>query len=194
MVSKFLLAIQTTHRQTADPAAAADIARFYEEARLGVGTHKSPAVFGAFPMDPYSHSPRHMGAQQPGMTGQAKEDILCRFGELGVEVREGCLHFEPRLLDRAEFLEGPYRFDFLALDGTDATWELPARSLAFTYCQVPVCYRLGAAWSIEVEHGDGRTRTVGGSRLDRESSLAIFERRGTIRRLTVTVAEEVPAA
>jgi hypothetical protein len=194
MVSKFLLAVQATHRQAADPAVAADIARFYAEARLGVGTHKSPAVFGAFPMDPYSHSPRHMGAQQPGMTGQAKEDILCRFGELGVEVQDGCLHFEPRLLARAEFLEAPQRFDFLALDGRAATWELSARSLAFTYCQVPICYRLGAVPSIEVEYVDGHTRTVGGSSLDRESSLAIFERRGTIRRLTVTVPEVFTAA
>ena len=33
-----------------------------------------------------TRTPRAAGAQQPGMTGQVKEDLLCRFGELGVRV------------------------------------------------------------------------------------------------------------
>ncbi|CAN0044150.1 unnamed protein product, partial [Discosporangium mesarthrocarpum] len=42
----------------------------------------------AFPTDPYSHTNRH-GAQQPGMTGQVKEEIVTRFGELGVRIEGG---------------------------------------------------------------------------------------------------------
>ena len=38
------------------------------------------------------------GAKQPGMTGQVKEEILTRFGELGVRVEEGAIVFEPALL------------------------------------------------------------------------------------------------
>ena len=49
------------------------------------------------------------GAQQPGMTGQVKEDILCRFGELGVFVKEGKVGFNPKLLRRYEFV-GLYEF------------------------------------------------------------------------------------
>ena len=46
-------------------------------------------LYGAFPTDPYSHTPAGKGAQQPGMTGQVKEDVISRFGELGVEVKNG---------------------------------------------------------------------------------------------------------
>ena len=40
----------------------------YEDIRLGLGFTKTADVYGAFPTDAYSHSPRHIGAQQPGMT------------------------------------------------------------------------------------------------------------------------------
>ena len=58
----------------------------YYRVREGIGFNKTPAEYGAFPTDPYSHTPGHGGAQQPGMTGQVKEEILSRFGELGVRV------------------------------------------------------------------------------------------------------------
>ena len=79
--------------------------------RDGLGFAKTPAEFGAFPTDPYSHTPRHAGAQQPGMTGQVKEEILTRLGELGVEVEGGRVRFRPLLLRPGEFLRqaGTYR-------------------------------------------------------------------------------------
>jgi hypothetical protein len=187
MVSKFLLAVQTCHLQAKDPGVAAELTRFYDEAREGLGSRKTPDVFGAFPVDPHSHSPRHRGAQQPGMTGQAKEDILTRFGELGVEARDGRLRFEPRLLHRSEFLDAPYRFACLGIDGEEVSWDLPAGSLAFTYCQVPVCYRLGDHPSIRLERPDGGIEIVEGTELSREVSAELVGRRATYRRVTVTV-------
>ena len=59
----------------------------YYRVREGIGFNKTPAEYGAFPTDPYSHTPGHGGAQQPGMTGQVKEEILTRWGELGLRVR-----------------------------------------------------------------------------------------------------------
>ena len=56
------------------------LAEQYYEAWNGLGIHKSPDVYGAFSTDPYSHTPYHRGAQQPGMTGQVKEDVISRFG------------------------------------------------------------------------------------------------------------------
>ncbi len=191
MTSKFLLAVQACHLRARDPEIGADLARFYDEAREGLGSRKTPDVFGAFPVDPHSHSPRHRGAQQPGMTGQAKEDILLRFGELGVEVRDGCLRFEPRLLHRDEFLEDPFRFTSLDIDGSEAAWDLPAGSLAFTCCQVPVCYRLGDQPSIQLERADGTLDVVEGTELSPEASADIAGRRGTYRRLTVTIPPRV---
>ena len=76
---------------------------FYE-INAGIGAHKSPKLYGAFPTDPYSHTPAGRGAQQPGMTGQVKEDILCRFGELGYYVKKGCLGFYPDILNLEEFI------------------------------------------------------------------------------------------
>jgi len=188
MTSKFLLAVQTCHARATDPGVAEGLAAFYLDAREGLGSRKTPDVFGAFPVDPHSHSPAHRGAQQPGMTGQAKEDILIRFGELGVEARDGRLRFEPRLLQRDEFLDAPYRFVSLDIDGADTDWDLPAGSLAFTYCQVPVCYRLGDHASIRLERLDGSVETVDGAELGREASAALVARRGTYRRVTVTVS------
>jgi hypothetical protein len=37
------------------------------------------------------------------MTGQVKEDILSRIGELGINVKDGKIIFNPRLLRRNEF-------------------------------------------------------------------------------------------
>ena len=95
---------------------------------------KTPENYGAFPMDPYSHTPAHTGARQPGLTGQVKEDILCRFGELGVSVRDGCIHFLPQLLRKEEFLTSPALFTYPDIAGTVRTLPLPVGSLASTYC------------------------------------------------------------
>ena len=89
-----------------------------------MGFTKTPDVYGAFPTDPYSHSPRHRGAQQPGMTGQVKEEIITRFGELGVEISGGCLRFNPRNLRRAEFFKDTHVFAYVNAAGEETAWEL----------------------------------------------------------------------
>ena len=155
--------------------------------RDGLGFRKEPEVQGAFPTDPYSHTPRHLGAQQPGMTGQVKEQIITRFGELGIEVRDGCLHFEPRLITRSELIDSPRLMDIAALDDGPTTLQLEPGSLAFTYCGVPVVYREGDAAAVELEHMDGLMEHVDGTRLDESQSASLFARRGAYRLLTVTV-------
>ncbi|MEZ4646669.1 MAG: hypothetical protein R3E31_28750 [Chloroflexota bacterium] len=82
----------------AAPVVTTALAAAYYDIRAGLGFNKSPAEYGAFPTDPYSHTPAGRGAQQPGMTGQVKEEILTRWGELGVFVQDGVLHFAPTLL------------------------------------------------------------------------------------------------
>jgi hypothetical protein len=187
MVSKYRMAVQAAFGRTRDPEVSSGLARAYDEVVAGLGFRKTPAAFGAFPTDTHSHTPRHRGAQQPGMTGQAKEDILARLGELGVGAAGGRLRFEPRLLHAAEFMDTPHRFEYLGLGGTTETWELPARTMAFTFCQVPVCYRLGEAASIELERRDGGRERVAGHELGHDASVAVFRRRGTYRRITVTI-------
>jgi hypothetical protein len=194
MVAKLLLAVQENYRYAlthdTDASAVQALAKAYDDIRDGLGFRKTPESYGAFPTDPYSHTPRHRGAQQPGMTGQVKEEILTRRGELGVEVTNGCLRFAPRLLHRAEFMKESHPFGYLTLAGEDKTWELPPESLAFTCCQVPVCYTLADTTVITVEWADGRKEFVRSDSLSAEISSSIFGRRDEVARLIVQVPRQ----
>jgi len=194
MIAKLLLAVQEcvnqASRDGADTNTISRLKEAYDDIRSGLGFTKTAEIYGAFPTDPYSHSPRHRGAQQPGMTGQVKEEILTRLGELGVEVAAGCLRFAPTLLHRSEFFRDAHSFDYVNLDGKDTKWELPEKTLAFTYCQVPVCYRLADAASITIERADGAAETTPGNTLSNNDSNAIFSRSGSIYRLIVSVPQE----
>ncbi len=187
MVAKLAVSVQWSFGRSTDPLARAELAAIYHDVRDGLGFRKTPAVQGAFPTDPYSHTPLHLGAQQPGMTGQVKEQVITRFGELGVEVDDGRVRFRPRLVPQSELLDEPESARFETAGGEAVSLDLDPGSLAFSYCQVPVVYRMGQAASIELEHADGRLEDVEGDQLDRSQSAAFFERRGTYRRVTVTV-------
>jgi hypothetical protein len=191
MIAKLLLAAEECHRAAiANGTSAETIAALraaYYDIRRGLGFTKTPEVYGAFPTDPYSHTPRHMGAQQPGMTGQVKEEILTRRAELGVRVHHGEIVFDPSLLRLSEFSTSPGEFAYLDLSGTAMNWKLPAHSLAFTCCQVPVYYELGDAFSITVEAKGGATRNIAGQRLSAGDSRSIFSLTGEIVRLRVRI-------
>ena len=120
MVSKLLLAVQECCLQAINENESDEIIgrllEHYYEINEGIGVHKSPSLYGAFPTDPYSHTPEGKGAQQPGMTGQVKEDILSRIGELGVSVKNGELQFYPCLLRIGEFLKNPMIFEYIDIN------------------------------------------------------------------------------
>jgi hypothetical protein len=189
MVSKLLLAVQETYLRAAETGASRAVlrrlARCYQDIRGGIGDRKSAEEYGAFPADPYSHTPAHTGARQPGLTGQVKEDLLCRFGELGVMVREGSLSFRPQLLERAEFLTQATPFPYYDVAGVPRRLHLPPGSLAFTYCQVPIVYRLARETGLEILRADGTSECAVEPCLDVATSRSIFERTGQIRRVTV---------
>ena len=194
MVSKLRLAAQETFLRADGSPFAQRLAECYHAIRAGIGDFKTPEEYGAFPMDPYSHTPAHTGARQPGLTGQVKEDILCRFGELGVSVQAGCIHFTPRLLRRQEFLPAPAAFTYLDVAGSVRTLRLAAGSLAFTYCQVPVVYRLAPEPFLTVTLADGRKQRQEARRLDAEDSRAIFERRGRVAAIVCGLSSALAAA
>jgi len=192
MVAKLLLAIQGVALEavrTEEPSPVRDaLAHAYFRTRAGLGFEKTVSEFGAFPTDPYSHTPSHGGARQPGMTGQVKEEILARFGELGLRVAHGEISFRPVLLQRREFRSktGVYRYFDPA--GSPQALEVPADALVFSFCQVPIMYRLagGESW-IRTTTVDGATTTDSGTGLDRETSRMIFERTGRIARIDVGI-------
>jgi hypothetical protein len=187
MVSKLLLAAQESFFCANGSPCAARLAECYHDIRAGIGDFKTPENYGAFPMDPYSHTPAHTGARQPGLTGQVKEDILCRFGELGVSVRGSRIHLEPQLLRREEFLQSPATFTYFDLAGRARKIRLKAGTLAFTYCQMPVVYQLTEKPVLTIAFAGGRMHRQDAPVLDEQNSSAIFERIGIIKSITVGV-------
>lgn len=192
MVGKLLLAVQERYLEALERGASAGVLErlgsAYKAIRAGMGgAGKSPATWGAFPLDAYSHTPSHGGARQPGMTGQVKEEFLIRLGELGVRVRGGRLAFRPHLLRRSEFLTHPAIFEPLGLGDNRLHIELEAGSLAFTVCQVPVIYHLDEAPRLAVTTSDGSVRRLAGDTLDEAASAAVFQRDGTVRRIDAWV-------
>ncbi|MEO6184435.1 MAG: hypothetical protein ABIP71_15315, partial [Verrucomicrobiota bacterium] len=185
MVSKLLLAAQESFLRAGGSPFAGRLAACYHDIRAGIGDFKTPENYGAFPMDPYSHTPAHTGARQPGLTGQVKEDILCRFGELGVSVREGRIHFRPPLLRHEEFLPSASTFTYFDVAGDVRKLQLKPGALAFTYCQVPVVYQLAPKPSLAVLFTNGRTQRQNVSALDERNSRAIFERTHSVKSITV---------
>jgi hypothetical protein len=189
MVSKLLLSVQDVMWRASreDEVALERLRRQYHDIREGIGIHKSPALYGAVPLDPYSHTPGFAGVQQPGMTGQVKEDIISRFGEMGASVEEGRLVFSSAMVLRGEFLTEEAQFHYFDVEGARQTLELGRGCLAFTICQVPVVVSAGNTAQIEVIAADGTRRVCSGLQLDEQISGAIFGRNGSIRRLDVTM-------
>ncbi|NOR35603.1 MAG: hypothetical protein GQ577_02545 [Woeseiaceae bacterium] len=193
MVSKLMVAVAEIFVRAVDDGAdrrtRARLGELYYRVRDGIGFNKSPAEYGAFPTDPYSHTPRHAGARQPGMTGQVKEELLSRYSELGVRVNGGTVKFDPALLRRLEFLTDSGEFEYLDVDGDWKSIEVPSPGLAFTWCQVPVVYRLDDdnEPGVIVQRRDGSTQATIGLELSAQDSREIFLRSGEICRLTVTI-------
>ena len=193
MVSKLLLAVQECCLKAidkeADEGVIGRLLDHYYEIDAGIGVHKSPKLYGAFPTDPYSHTPLHRGAQQPGMTGQVKEDILSRFGELGVFVHNGQIHFNPCLLRKKWLLTEAKSIEYLDIRNERHSLQLEPGSLFFTYCQTPVIYRVSDKEGLEVTFSDGTATSFDTLFLDHESSRHVFQRTGMVQRIVVNVKE-----
>ena len=193
MVSKLLLATQECYFAALQAGEAEPTCRrlgqLYYRIREGLGFNKAPGEYGAFPTDPYSHTPKHAGAQQPGMTGQVKEEILTRFGELGVHVDEGMVRFELGLLRAREFVESPAMLRFPDVKGQWQELHVPKAALAFSWCQVPFVYRLDDSVepAIAVTLDDGSRVSVKGLTLPADLSTELFLRSGRVRQVEVVL-------
>ncbi len=196
MVSKLLLAVQECClRAVAEDAAEEVTGRLlehYYEINEGIGVHKPPTLYGAFPIDPYSHTPAGKGAQQPGMTGQVKEDILSRFGELGVFIREGRLCFDPCLLRKEEFIEQPDTFEYVDVHSEPQQIPLAAGSLGFTFCQAPVIYEIAEHDGLEIIRHNQASARFESLALDASISEQVFARTGEVLRINVQVDANRP--
>jgi len=189
MVSKLLLATfeitKDAVKQKEDKALVGRLFDHYFEINEGIGVNKSPELYGAFSTDAYSHTPGGKGAQQPGMTGQVKEDLLSRWGELGIEVQEGILTFDPFMLRYDEFLTENQDYVYVNVLKERCSIALEKDSLGFTYCQIPIIYQASHTSKIEVHFNDGARRIIEGNQLDLTVSRMIFKRTNEIHKLVV---------
>ena len=193
MVSKLLLAVMETLKQAEEAGASVSVVKglqaAYYDIREGIGFNKTPDIYGAFPTDPYSHTPGFAGARQPGMTGQVKEEVLTRLLELGVRVADACVSFKPTVLRKSEFLASSETLRYFDVAGNPREVLLEAGELGFTYCQVPVVMALADSASIVLQTADGKTESVEGSLLSAEQSEALFKKNGHYIRIDVRVTE-----
>jgi len=173
MVSKLLLAIGESilqaEQKNEDKALIQKLKAHYEAVKAGIGAHKSPAAYGAFPFDPYSHTPTMAGAQQPGMTGQVKEDIISRFFELGIVVKDGCIEIHPENINFEEFIITPY----------------DSPELSFTYCSVLFKYKKNGRKGFEITYHDNSTVYSDLYYFSKYQSDQIFKRDKTIKKVEV---------
>jgi len=197
MVSKLLLAAQENYfkarNQNADEGLTERLGQLYYRIREGIGFNKTPLEYGAFPTDPYSHTPKHAGAQQPGMTGQVKEEVLTRFAELGIRVSNGQIAFDTSLLRTLEFLNEPTSFTYIDTLAHKQTLTIPASGLAFTWCQIPFVYVLDEASqpSIDIHFTDGTNQRVDELALSSALSDEIFKHSGWIDRITLNLTSDL---
>ena len=191
MVSKLLVAVQENCllaiKSSENEAIIGKLLDHYYEINAGIGVHKSPELYGAFPTDAYSHTPATKGAQQPGMTGQVKEDLLARFGELGVYVKEGKIGFRPRLLKGSEFLDSSQTFEYVNVNGEADTLEVDVNQLCFTYCQVPILYSKSDVESVEVVFNNDEKISFKNLSLNKEISNQLFNRTNEVNHIKVSV-------
>lgn len=169
MVSKLLVAVHENIlkaiAEQADPAVISRLKEHYAAVKWGIGAHKSPKVYGSFPFDAYSHTPAMAGVQQPGMTGQVKEDLLNRFFELGIRVNNGKLSVVTDMLQKAEFIKNEY--------------------ISFTYCSVPFEYVLDSKKGMEVIFADNTVVLFENNEMDEATSAMVFARSKAIKQVKV---------
>jgi hypothetical protein len=191
MVSKLLLAVfEVTRDSIKDGSSQDTIGRLFDhyfEINEGIGVNKSPNLYGAFPTDPYSHTPFGKGVQQPGMTGQVKEDILSRFGEMGVLVKDGKIKFHPTIMRKEEFLQESRIFKYVDLEQNIISLDLEKGMLGLTICQVPVIYHSSDNEAIEVLFANGTSQNIVGHEVDESISQSIFNRDKKIIKLNVYI-------
>jgi hypothetical protein len=191
MVSKLLLATQECFFKAVAEGAPSDITgqlkEHYYEIKAGIGLYKNPELYGAFPTDAHSHTPANAGAKQPGLTGQVKEDVIARFGEMALTVVNGNIVFEPALVNEDEILEKNQVFEFITITGEPRQIILEKGQMGFTFCLTPIILDFSGKKKIKVFYADGSTEEIPGRVLNHRISTLVFSRKGEIDRLLVSI-------
>lgn len=189
MVSKLLLATQECFFRAVEEKAGeriiGQIKEHYYEIKAGIGLYKNPELYGAFPTDAHSHTPAGAGTKQPGLTGQVKEDVIARLGELALTVINGSIVFKPALVNRDEILKQDQNFEYFSIKGEPRILRLEKGQIGFTFCNTPIVLNFSGKEKITVFYTDGSTEEIAGHTLNHRISSLIFSRNGEIDWLVV---------
>ncbi len=191
MVSKLRYAVQEIYhlasKEHGNSNTTSAILAFYRMICDGIGVHKSPRDYGAFPTDPYSHTPLSRGAQQPGMTGQVKEDVICRMRELGVFYDHGTIQFVPNMVSRTDFLHHKRTIEFESIRGELQHISLDEGTLFFSICQTPIRYALADTTEVTIYWSNGNVQSSATLLLPPIVSSSILARTGDITLIHVAL-------
>jgi len=194
MVSKLLLATQECYFSALgneeNSVLLGKLKDHYYEIKAGIGLYKSPDLYGAFPMDPYSHSPGGAGVKQPGLTGQVKEDVISRLGEMGIRIKNGEILFDPSLLNAEELLSFDTEFEYYSLDGDWRKIALKKKQFAFTFCQVPFICSESTENNISIWYKKGNKTTISDHKINNALSTLLFTRTGSIDRIEIAFRKD----
>ena len=125
------------------------------------------------------------------MTGQVKEDILSRFGELGIVFEEAKLKFKPHLLRKTEFIKNADDVSYVDVNRNNQHLKLEENELFFTICQVPVIYKKSNTNKIEIKMINSDMKTFDSLELSLETSIEVFKRTGQVKFIKVHVDESI---
>ena len=192
--AKHLLSVQEAYgvEHGVNGPVTAELKDTYYRLRSGFGFTKTAKQWGNFPLDAYSHTPYDMPAQQPGLSGQAKEDVLLRTAEIGVMVANGQITFNPSLLKREEFITAPATLEYANPKGEMKTLDLAVDTMAFSVCRVPVVYTLGTVTGVTVYGTNGDViHTCDGLGMCKEWSKKVFDGDLAIGHIVVTFPETI---
>ena len=116
-----------------------------------------------------------------------KEGILARFGELGVQLVNGEITFNPTLLSVSELLMEKSQVDFLLRDKTTHTFSIKKDTIIFTLMQMPVIYQFSNRDSeqIEIHYTNGLTERIESNTICQSLSQKIFNRDQSIGHIIV---------
>ncbi len=169
----------------ADAVTMGKLLEHYYEIRAGIGINKTPKLYGAFSTDAYSHTPGNAGAQQPGLTGQVKEDVINRWAELGVQVNNGCIEIRPVILHREELLEKEEGFTYVGVDGQLHKCTVGPNQMAFTYCGTLFIYNWAEHSDLTVVLANGDESKFDDLVIGSDLSNEIFGRTGKVKEVRV---------
>jgi len=102
-------------------------------------------------------------------------------------VNDGKIFFNPRLLRVEEFLKASKVFSYYDINNEVEKIQLEEGSLAFTYCQIPIIYKLSEKEGLNIHFSEGSILELNERNLDAPTSKMVFERTGEIKQIVVTL-------